>query len=364
MPKKRNTGLPKIYRLPSGNWTAKLYDYTDATGKKHFTSFTHPEYDRVVLEMARLKADRKANRAAEARGEQRLTLGAAMEQYIDSKSAVLSPSTVRSYRGLARNYLKDLHDTCISDLTREQVQIAINREALSHSPKTVRNIHGFLTSVLQIHRPDFVLHTTLPQKVKPQIHIPTEEEIKRLFEVTKDTDMEIPVLLASCCGMRRSEIAALTWKHIDFKQGTIRIERALVLGDDRQFVEKTTKTTAGTRTVRMFPIVADVLQKYRKTATDDDTYITIRPDLISNRFYNLIRREGFPEYRFHDLRHYTVSVMLSLNIPKNYIADYVGHETENMIDQVYGHIMASKKTSVEDQLQAYFQNALGTGGAD
>ena len=45
----------------------------------------------------------------------------------------------------------------------------------------------------------------------------------------------------------------------------------------------------------------------------------------------------------HDLRHYLVSVMLSLNIPKMYIADYVGHADEHMIDTVYGHIMASKK---------------------
>ena len=71
-----------------------------------------------------------------------------------------------------------------------------------------------------------------------------------------------------------------------------------------------------------------------------------------------MRRNGLPEYRFHDLRHYTVSVMLALNIPKKYIADYVGHESENMIDEVYGHIMASKKTSVEDQMQEYFSKFL------
>ena len=50
--------------------------------------------------------------------------------------------------------------------------------------------------------------------------------------------------------------------------------------------------------------------------------------------------------------------MLSLNVPKKYIADYVGHETENMIDQVYGHIMASKKSSVQDQLQSYFSGVF------
>lgn len=50
--------------------------------------------------------------------------------------------------------------------------------------------------------------------------------------------------------------------------------------------------------------------------------------------------------------------MLSLNIPKKYIADYVGHETEDMIDLVYGHIMQSKKTSVEDLLNDYYSNVF------
>ena len=46
--------------------------------------------------------------------------------------------------------------------------------------------------------------------------------------------------------------------------------------------------------------------------------------------------------------------MLSLNMPKNYIADYMGHETENMIDRVYGHIMKEAKQSFEDRVNEYY----------
>jgi len=47
-----------------------------------------------------------------------------------------------------------------------------------------------------------------------------------------------------------------------------------------------------------------------------------------------------------------------MNIPKNYIADYMGHETENMIDKVYGHITKEKKSKVEDQLEEYYTNLM------
>ncbi|MBR6782926.1 MAG: tyrosine-type recombinase/integrase, partial [Clostridia bacterium] len=103
-------------------------------------------------------------------------------------------------------------------------------------------------------------------------------------------------------------------------------------------------------------VVSDALVRYKEDHPDDGGYITVRPDIISHRFEKLVKRLGLPRYRFHDLRHYTVSVMLSLNIPKNYIADFVGHETENMIDKVYGHIMQSRKTSAEDLMQNYYQN--------
>lgn len=358
MPKKRNTGLPKIKQLPSGAYHASVYSHTDADGKRHYESITGFDYNKVLLEVAQFKADKKQDKLEQAIAGTKLTVADAMDQYIDSKSAILSPSTIASYKAIRRNNLLDLQPLLITKVTQELVQISINKEAMNKTPKTVRNIHGFLAAVLQVYRPDLVLHTTLPQKVKAEIAIPTEEEIRLLLNTAKGTEMEIPLILAACCGMRRSEIAALTWADVDFVKNNIKIKKALVMDDDNELIEKTTKTTAGTRTIRMFPVVSKTLINYKEAHPDDGGYISIRPDIISHRFEKLVKRTGIPHYRFHDLRHYTVSVMLSLNIPKNYIADFVGHETENMIDKVYGHIMQSRKTSVEDQMQEYFAKFL------
>ena len=358
MPKKRNTKLPAIKQLPSGAYHASVYSHTDADGKRHYESFTGFDYNKVMLEVAQFKSDKKQDKLEQAIAGTKLTVADAMDQYIDSKSAILSPSTIASYKAIRRNNLLDLQPLLITKVTQELVQISINKEAMNKTPKTVRNIHGFLAAVLQVYRPDLILRTTLPQKVKAEIAIPTEEEIRLLLNTAKGTEMEIPLILAACCGMRRSEIAALTWKDVDFGKNTIKIKKALVMDDDNELIEKTTKTTAGTRTIRMFPVVSETLINYKEAHPDDGGYISIRPDIISHRFEKLVKRTGIQHYRFHDLRHYTVSVMLSLNIPKNYIADFVGHETENMIDKVYGHIIQSRKTSVEDQMQEYFANFL------
>lgn len=78
----------------------------------------------------------------------------------------------------------------------------------------MRNHHGFISAVLGIFNPNLKLTTTLPQKIKKEPYIPTDEEIRKILDCAKDTEYEIPVLLA-CYGMRRSEICALTLEDID-----------------------------------------------------------------------------------------------------------------------------------------------------
>lgn len=357
--KTNRTKLPSITQLPSGAYHAKIYEGTDANGKRIYRSFTNYDYAALTLELAQFKAERKDKRIDHAYGRSSLTLGDAISQYIESKNAVLSPATVKEYRSLQKNHFQDLMNVKLFDITALDLQTAVNQMALSRSPKTVRNAYALITATLQTFRPDFNPRITLPQKKKVEMEIPTEDEINRLLAVADGTEMYIPILLGACCGMRRSEIAALKWGDIDFKKETLTIRHALVLNDQGEFVEKGTKTFKGHRTIRLFPLVLEQLKKVKaSTNAGSNDRVTISPSKITDRFQTIQKNAGTPHYRFHALRHYTVSVMLSLNIPKKYIADYVGHETEHMIDQVYGHIMQSKKTSVEDLMQTYFSEHL------
>lgn len=86
---------------------------------------------------------------------QDMTIGGAMDAFIDARSAVLSPSTIRSYRQINRCYFQDLHALRLRDLTNTIVQRQVNAISLRCSPKTVRNALALLTSVLKVYHPDF-----------------------------------------------------------------------------------------------------------------------------------------------------------------------------------------------------------------
>lgn len=356
MPKKKSKiKLPVITQTDSGKYYCRVFLYTDPTGKKIFRSITVDTYEecaRLALETKSESAEqRKAKK--EAVRKDTITVGTAVERYIDSKAAVLSPSSIDGYRKTKRCYLDFISDTKLTELTTEKLQVFIGILSSQHSPKTVSNAWGLLRSALSVYAPELNLSVTLPRKEKNEVEIPTEAEMQRLFDAAENTPMEISIYLAACCGLRRSEISALTWECVDLKQGTLTVRNAIVRNDKNEYVRKGTKTAAGTRTIRLFPFILD---KLKEKALTEPELITLNPNMISKRYDRLKEKADF-RYNFHALRHYCVSVMLSLNIPKNYIADYVGHETENMIDRVYGHIMQSKKSEVEDALQNYYNDS-------
>ena len=58
-------------------------------------------------------------------------------------------------------------------------------------------------------------------------------------------------------------------------------------------------------------------------------------------------------YRFHDLRHFFVSVQIALGVPEMYIVRAVGHADGTMIRRVYGHIMATKQAEIDTRMESF-----------
>ena len=341
----------KIDKLPSGSFRARVLDYTDEEGKAHYRTFTGKNRRAVQLEAAQFEANKKGSRT------DNITVDEAMKRYMEAKKNVLSPKTYKEYKGCRKNYLQGLRDIRIFDLTQEDVQRAVNLEAAEHSPKTVRNAHGLLSASLKMFRPDFVLHTTLPKRKKPDIVIPTEEDIVKLISAVRDTEIEIPILLGALAGMRISEICGLKWSDVDFDSGIISVRRAKVMNEDNQLTEKDTKTTASDRTVKMI----SVLQAAMKRRYDPEAeYITdLKPHSVYDRYKTVLKKVcPGARYTLHQLRHYAASVMIMLGIPTKYVADMLGHETENMVQEVYGHIMRDKKDIFFDRLDDYYSGVF------
>ena len=331
------------------SWRVRVY-----VGDKKYRSVTAATKAEAIQKAEKLQAQilsekenpKPDNPCAE------LTVAEAMERYVEAKKAVLSPSTYREYARIPRIYLKDLADVKLKNLTQENVQIAISIEAAAHSAKTVRNIHALLAAALKMFQPNFVLNTQLPQRKKHEIEIPEESDVLALLSTVVGTPIDAPVHLGALCGMRMSEILGLKWSKVNFESKTIHICMAKVTGANNEAILKLPKTAAGDRTIKMLPAVeAALLRAYHP----DAEYVT---DLTSAAIYGQYRRTLDKlldrQFSFHALRHYCASVMILLGIPVKYIADYLGHETEDMVNRIYGHIMYDKKDELFSRLEDYY----------
>ncbi len=334
--------MAKAKKLPSGRYRVLVYVGKGSDGKRKYESFTadtRREAEFMAAEYMNSKTVRRASN---------ITVKEAMDRYIASKENVLSPSTVREYKHSAERDLKMIHNVKISNITQEQVQIAINTEAKSHSPKTVRNIHALLSASLCMFMPNFKLNTTLPQMKKSDIKVPTDKDIKHLLSHVKGKKIEIPILLAAVGSLRRSEISALSSDDVD-DQG-IHVNKAMVKNEQNKWVIKLPKTNASDRYV---PLPKEILSLIKAKSGN---IVNMTPDKITRDFRKALKECKIAHFKFHALRHYFASVLHSLNVPDEYIMEMGGWETDSVLKKVYRHTMSDKSKEQQQKIIEHFNS--------
>lgn len=165
-----------------------------------------------------------------------LTLKEAYERYIGIKRGVSSPSTIRGYEQYQNKYLQLLMPMKLRNITAELVQASVSELAVTHSPKSVRNIYGLFHSVMSVYYRQLDLSKIrLPQKQKVEVAVPTTEQINTLLDFCDDY-VRVPVLLASHGSLRRSEISALSPD--DFTDFGVIINKSLVQDSGKNWILK------------------------------------------------------------------------------------------------------------------------------
>jgi integrase len=338
----------KAEKLKSGNYRVRV-SYVDETGKQRFKSFTAPSPKEAKYLASKYENERQYKSKPENISVQNM-----LTNFIENRKNILSPSTIVGYKQLSRNAYKSIIDVRLGALKKEDIQKAINEYAKTHSPKTIRNAITFLSSAVKEMGLDIDMNIDIPKSRKPDIIIPTTEQVNLIASNTKDTNLYIPFLLAATMGMRRSEIFALTWDDIDLENNLIHINKAMVLNEHKQYIIKSqTKTTTSKRKLSMPDIVINELVKLDKTKS----LIQIKIDQFHYKYRSLCKKINVPK-SFHALRHYNASIMLQLNVPNKYAMERMGHSTDDMLKKVYQHTFKSEQDIITDKINTFIEEKL------
>ncbi|MBR6984671.1 MAG: site-specific integrase [Ruminococcus sp.] len=340
---RKKTKKLSAVRLPSGNYRCQIR-VTMPDGSSVRKSFTAADPDDAIQLAREYKAEKRI--------PVRKTFADALDLYIASRESTRSPSTIRSYRSIQRTLLADypvLAKAQLDTINSDDVQNVIDDLIKKHkSPKTIRNINGLITATLLYH--DIKLRPSrLPQKERNNMQIPDDNTMQEILDYSKGTDLYIPIMLAAFGTLRRGEICALTMD--DIQGNVVHVSKSLVQNPDGSFTLKPPKTFSSDRYVTMPDVVIQAIKK--------QGYVTkLTPDHISLHFTRLLRKHNLPPYRFHSLRHYSVSKMHLEGLPDAYIQHRGGWSSSYVMQTVYRHELDSAQQMMSAKANDAFVKLL------
>ena len=218
--------------------------------------------------------------------------------------------------------------------------------------------YAYKTGLIDINPADRV---TRPKKNTFDTSPYSQEELEKLFECAKGTNLELGVILAAFYGLRREEVCGLKWNAVDFDRKTITIKsvvtEAMVDGKQKLIQKNTPKTKSSLRTL---PLVAPVetLLRNLKQAQEinrklcgksynrefleyvyvDQIGNLMKPGYLSQRFPKFLESNGLRRIRFHDLRHSCATLLYHNGVPLKDIQMWLGHSDISTTSNIYTHL--------------------------
>lgn len=201
------------------------------------------------------------------------------------------------------------------------------------------------------------------------------EEVTRLFEVSRGTNLELPILFGAFYGLRRSEALGLKWDAIDFENGSLTIRytvTSVCLDGKIKLIESdTTKTKSSLRTLPLVPFMKERLlaakveqqnnrrlcgrsynRKYDGYVCVNEMGNLIKLHYVTEQFSKLLDANSLRHIRFHDPRHTCASLLVAQGVDMKLIQLWLGHSDFSTTANIYAHLDYSSKLTSADAMLA------------
>lgn len=291
------------------------------------------------------------------------------------------PSYVSYKNAITKHINPHLGNVNLTKLNRGKVQQLYNKEhkiseSVAKLVKTIMNTsmaYALTKKMISVNPAEGVNLPKSSNKEEFRVrHIEEQktlnrEQIELLMDAAKSTPIYLHILFATLMGLRRGEIIALKYSDIDYINRTLQVQRQLgkiPMSKKEDFVPGTytkqevrVKTESSERMIpipdRLFEAIIEERQRYEKNRSRrmndktnpffDGNYICCssygKPrskDFHWVYFKKLLKDNGLPDVRFHDLRSSYCTILLKNNFNPKAVSKLMGHAKEIITIDVYG----------------------------
>jgi integrase len=189
-----------------------------------------------------------------------------------------------------------------------------------------------------------------------------------LLKAVQDDPLEALYVLALTTGMRQGELLALKWGDLDLTHGKLQVRRTLLRVHDGEAKVAEPKSPTSRRCIQLTDLALAALQRhaYRQHAAqkagwvpkrlpewvfcDEDGLPLRAGGMVRQSFQPLLVKANLPRIRFHDLRHSTATLLLTLGVHPKIVQELLGHSQIFVTLDVYSHILPTLQGEAMQQL--------------
>lgn len=196
------------------------------------------------------------------------------------------------------------------------------------------------------------------------------DELQLLKKLIKGSPIEVPVMLAVFYGLRRSEVLGLKWDAVDFNLNRVLINHTIILGAGGEKEVDDTKSETSKRYMPINDEIKAYLKGIRKQQLEnklfygnayiDSGYVCVYEngqrmslDFLSRNYvkFREKNKDILKPIRFHDLRHSSATILLSLGFSLYDIKEWLGH-SDISTTMIYAHYSEGRKNEMIEKFMS------------
>ena len=376
----------QIIKRGKDTWLIRVFLGRDENGKRNYANETFRGTKKKAQErLTEMLSD--VNNGVFVK-PQKISLNAYLDQWLDVVKPRLSERTHDDYTYLLKRYVRaSIGARILTDISAADIQVLYAKMSEAGlSPRIVRYVHTVLSAALKkavkltLLRFDPTSVVELPKQTRKEIKAFSPEEATCFLDAAKEDRHGVLLALALATGMRPEEYFGLQWKDVDWKQGTVIVQRALIWrtkGGGWYFSE--TKTSRSRRTIPLPPSMIPQLKEHKRRqaetrlrlgpayqnhdlvfATDEGGPLSIQ-NFTFRHYKPTLKKAGLPEaFTLYSFRHSCATLLLSAGENPKIVSERLGHSSVAITLDTYSHVLPHMQKSASDKLEKMLFSKVGT----
>lgn len=384
MAKRRPSGDGMVRKRPDGRWEGRIVVGHKENGDPIFRYIYAPTQKELL---AKLHQKLDAYEGIELTEDSRMTLSEWLDRWLEEYAApTVRPSTLDGYRNYTRHYIKPyLGDKQVSQITSIDVQklyTKLKKEGRVHehpefghqiSDAMLNRIHAMFHRAMKIAEQEHLISKNPTEGVvapKPNYRpkqILNDKQLDKFMEaIQRDEVWRDFFYTELTIGLRCGELCGLKWEDFDEEAGTLKIQRTVHVKREGILDVGEPKTGKGNRKIVLPATTAAILRERKKTALTEWIFPQpLKPEEPTNpysAYYHMkaiLKKEGLPSIRFHDLRHTFATHALTSGVDAKTLSGILGHTNASFTLDTYTHVTGDMQKQAAGIVGDFMTDILG-----